>query len=71
MRFMAGSFLPGSIRSESERTYVDSMARVRALSDIIVPAHDFRIPTRMPQDWFDVPASTENDLTRVTGSAAE
>ena len=44
MRFLAGSFLPGAIRSESERIYVESMARVRAASDIVVPAHDFRIP---------------------------
>jgi N-acyl homoserine lactone hydrolase len=63
MRFMAGSFLPGPIRSESERTYVDSMAKVKAIADIVVPAHDFRIPRHLPSEWFDVPASTEGDLT--------
>lgn len=71
MRFLAGSFLPGTIRSESERTYVDSMARVKAASDIVVPAHDFRIPQIMPRDWFDVPASIEDDLTRAPQQAAE
>lgn len=65
MRFMAGSFLPGLIRSESERTYQDSMARVRAASDIVVPAHDFRIPGHMPAEWFDVPESTAGDLSHA------
>ena len=64
MRFMAGSFLPGPIRTEAERTYVGSMAKVRAASDIVVPAHDFRVPKVMPHDWFDVPDSTDGDLAR-------
>lgn len=55
MRFMAGSFLPGAIRTESERCYQDSMARVLAEADIIVPAHDPRIPRHMPSDWFELP----------------
>jgi glyoxylase-like metal-dependent hydrolase (beta-lactamase superfamily II) len=70
MRFMAGGFLPGTIRSESERTYVESMARVKAASDIVVPAHDFRVPMLMPRDWFDVPDSVEGDLTHVPPAAA-
>ncbi|MGE0502032.1 MAG: N-acyl homoserine lactonase family protein [Rhizobiaceae bacterium] len=65
MRFMAGGFLPGSIRSESEPTYVGSMAKVKAASDIVVPAHDFRIPKVMPRDWFEGPSSIEDDLTYV------
>jgi glyoxylase-like metal-dependent hydrolase (beta-lactamase superfamily II) len=65
MHFMAGSFLPGAIRSESERTYVSSMAKVKAVADIVVPAHDFRIPRHMPQDWFELPDSTEGDLGHV------
>jgi N-acyl homoserine lactone hydrolase len=71
MRFLAGAFLPGPIRSESERAYVDSMSRVKAASDIVVPAHDFRIPAHMPRDWFDVPDSTEGDLSHATRKAAE
>jgi N-acyl homoserine lactone hydrolase len=71
MRFLSGGFLPGSIRSESERTYVESMARVKATSDIVVPAHDFRIPVRMPQHWFDVPDSTAGDLSQAPRKAAE
>jgi N-acyl homoserine lactone hydrolase len=69
MRFMAGSFMPGSIRSESERDYVESMARIKAASDIVVPAHDFRIPKRMPRDWFDIPESVEGDLAHVPYAA--
>lgn len=64
MRFLADTFLPGSIRSESEPTYVASMARVKAQSDIVVPAHDFRIPAQMPRDWFAGPSSIDDDLTR-------
>jgi glyoxylase-like metal-dependent hydrolase (beta-lactamase superfamily II) len=69
MRFMTGSYLPGSIRSESERTYVASMAKVKAMADIVVPAHDFRIPRHMPHDWFEVPESTEGDLAHSPRSA--
>jgi N-acyl homoserine lactone hydrolase len=70
MRFMAGNFLPGAIRSESERVYVASMQRVRDAADIVVPAHDFRVPSHMPHDWFDVPASTEGDLAHAPLRAA-
>lgn len=65
MRYLSGTFLPGSIRSESERDYVASMEKVRAAADIVVPAHDFRIPVHMPVDWFDVPASIADDLTHT------
>lgn len=65
MRFLAGGFLPGLIRSESERDYLASMEKVRALADIVVPAHDFRIPSSMPCDWWDGPASIEDDLTHA------
>jgi N-acyl homoserine lactone hydrolase len=65
MRFMAGTFLPGPIRSESERDYIASMARIMAAADIVVPAHDFRIPKHMPSEWFEIPASTEGDLGRA------
>lgn len=55
LRFMAGSFLPGAIRSEGEGVYQASMARVLAEADIVVPAHDFRIPARLPEEWFAIP----------------
>ena len=55
MRYLGGDFLPGMIRSESERTYQDSMRRVLARADIVVPAHDTRIPREMPAEWFDKP----------------
>lgn len=62
MRFMAGAFLPSSIRSESERDFTASMRRVLDHADIVVPAHDFRIPKRMPEEWFACPDSTQGDL---------
>ncbi|MBI1775134.1 MAG: MBL fold metallo-hydrolase [Proteobacteria bacterium] len=65
MRFLTGTFLPPSIRSESERMTIASMQKVLDASDVIVPAHDFRIPRHMPEEWFDVPDSTEGDLKHV------
>jgi N-acyl homoserine lactone hydrolase len=52
---LRGSFRPGSIRSESEMVYSGSMARVLARADIVVPAHDDRIPRTMPDQWWTVP----------------
>ena len=66
MRYLAGTYLPGAIRSESERTYQASMEKVRAAAEIVVPAHDFRIPQSLPRDWFDIPESTGGDLSRQT-----
>lgn len=65
MRFMAGSFLPSPIRSEGEREFVAAMRRVLDHADIVVPAHDFRIPKRMPAEWFAIPESTAGDLALV------
>jgi glyoxylase-like metal-dependent hydrolase (beta-lactamase superfamily II) len=62
MRFMAGAFLPGSIRSESERQWSAMMQRILDHADIVVPAHDFRIPKRMPEEWFAIPESNDGDL---------
>jgi N-acyl homoserine lactone hydrolase len=62
-RYLAGDFLPGSIRSESERDWHAAMRRVLDHADIVVPAHDFRIPKRMPEEWFAIPDSTEGDLS--------
>lgn len=62
MRFMAGAFLPSAIRSESERDFTASMRRVLDHADIVVPAHDFRIPKRMPEEWFAIPDGTAGDL---------
>lgn len=62
MRFMAGAFLPSSIRTESERDFTASMRRVLDHADIVVPAHDFRVPRRIPEEWFACPDSTAGDL---------
>jgi glyoxylase-like metal-dependent hydrolase (beta-lactamase superfamily II) len=55
MNYLADSFLPGGIRSESERVYQDSMRRVMNAADIVIPSHDTRIPLHVPKEWFDLP----------------
>lgn len=70
MRFLTGGVLPSAIRSESERICTASMERIKAAADIIIPAHDFRIPRHMPDEWFDLPVSTEGDLRYVPPRAA-
>ncbi|MFT3965526.1 MAG: N-acyl homoserine lactonase family protein [Sphingobium sp.] len=64
-RSLAGAFLTGNIRSEGERVWQRAMQRVLDSSDIVVPAHDFRIPRRIPDEWFAIPDSTEGDLAHV------
>ena len=64
-RSLTGAFLTGNIRSESERTWQAAMQRVLDNSDIVVPAHDFRIPVQMPDQWFAIPASTAGDLAHL------
>ncbi len=64
-RSLTGSFLTGNIRSESERDWQAAMHRVLANADIVVPAHDFRIPMHVPEQWFVVPTSTDGDLAHV------
>lgn len=70
-RSLSGAFLTGNIRSESERDWQKAMARVLAYSDIVVPAHDFRIPVTIPDQWFAIPESTDGDLAHVPPSQAE
>lgn len=64
-RSLADAFLTGNIRSESERTWQKAMARVVAESDIVIPAHDFRVPTSVPEQWFAIPDSNDGDLAHV------
>ena len=70
MRFMTGSFLPSPIRSEGERAFVAAMQRVIDHTDIVIPAHDFRIPKHMPDEWFAIPDSTAGDLAHVPPDAS-
>jgi hypothetical protein len=35
------------------------MQRVMQAADIVVPAHDWRIPRQMPRDWFAVPPAAD------------
>lgn len=55
VRYLANDFLPGAIRSEGERAYGDSMRRILSRADIVVPAHDARIPRTIPEEWFEKP----------------
>ena len=41
------------------------MQHVVDISDIVIPAHDFRIPMRVPEQWYAIPDSTEGDLAHV------
>lgn len=64
-RSLSDAFLTGNIRSGSEREWQASMRRVLENADIVVPAHDFRIPVNIPEQWFAVPDSTDSDLAHV------
>ena len=64
-RSLSDSFITGNIRSESERVWQAAMRRVMDNSDIVIPAHDFRIPRRIPDEWFAIPESVDNDLAYV------
>jgi len=59
MRYLADTFLPSGIRSEDERTYLRSMQRAKDASDIVIPAHDTRIPLHVPQQWFELPPESQ------------
>ena len=61
-RSLTGAYLTGNIRSESERDWQRAMRRVQDNSDIVIPAHDFRIPRNIPDEWFAIPDSTDGDL---------
>lgn len=60
-----GDFLTGNIRSESERCWQASMRRCFDEADIVVPAHDFRIPMHISEDWWAIPESTAGDLAHT------
>lgn len=68
-RSLSDAFLTGNIRSESERVWQAAMRRVKENSDIVIPAHDFRIPKSIPDQWFAIPESTDGDLAHVPPSS--
>ena len=70
-RSLSDAFVTGNIRSESERDWQAAMRRVKDSCDIVIPAHDFRIPMRVPDDWWEVPSSVEDDLAHVPPVQAE
>ena len=69
LNYLADAFLPGLIRSEGERVYLESMWRARNAADIVVPAHDTRIPMRMPRDWFDLPTTDQPEPPLIARAA--
>ena len=64
-RSLSDVFITGNVRSGSEREWQAAMRRVLDHADIVVPAHDFRIPMHIPEQWFAVPESTDSDLAHV------
>lgn len=62
MRYLSDTFLAGNLRSGSEEEWCAAMRRVLDHADIVVPAHDFRIPKRMPEEWFAIPESNDRDI---------
>ena len=54
-----------------EREWQAAMRRVLDHADIVVPAHDFRIPVNIPEQWFAVPESLDGDLAHVPPAEAE
>jgi N-acyl homoserine lactone hydrolase len=62
-RFLSDTFLPGDIRSSTEFEWVAAMQRVLDHADIVVPAHDSRIPMRIPEDWWAIPDGFDNDIS--------
>ena len=34
-------------------------------TDIVVPAHDWRIPMRLPEQWFAIPDSMDGDISHL------
>jgi len=61
-RYLSDTFLAGGLRSSTEEEWCAAMRRVLDHADIVVPAHDFRIPKRMPEQWFAVPESNDGDI---------
>ncbi len=70
MRYLSDTFLAGPIRSESERDWCAAMRKVLDNADIVVPAHDFRIPMHMPEDWWAVPESNDGDIAHLSPEGA-
>jgi glyoxylase-like metal-dependent hydrolase (beta-lactamase superfamily II) len=73
LNYLADTFLPSGIRSESERTYLDGMRRAKEAADILIPAHDTRIPLHVPHEWFELPPASQPEppLIRLGEPAAE
>ena len=62
MRYLSDTFLVGALRSSTEAEWCAAMRTVLDNADIVIPAHDFRIPKMVPEEWFDVPESNEGDI---------
>jgi N-acyl homoserine lactone hydrolase len=63
LRFLSDTYLPSPIRVTGEVDYQNAMRRIVESSDIVVPAHDSRIPMNIPEDWWAIPESTDGDIS--------
>jgi hypothetical protein len=70
LNYLADSFLPSGIRSETERTYLESMRRAKDASDILIPAHDTRIPMHVPDEWYELPSADRPEPPLISLDAA-
>jgi N-acyl homoserine lactone hydrolase len=70
-RYLADTFMPSPICSEGERVFIAGMARIKANADIVVPAHDSRIPKHIPAEWFEIPESTAGDIGHTPPAATQ
>jgi len=48
------------------------MRRTMDAADIIIPAHDTRIPLEVPRDWFELPPESQPEppLLPIAGSTS-
>ncbi len=55
LAFLKGTYNPDPLLSCGQRTYIQSMERIASVSDIVIPTHDWRIPRRIPEQWWSSP----------------
>ncbi|MDO8491968.1 MAG: N-acyl homoserine lactonase family protein [Dehalococcoidia bacterium] len=53
--FLKDTYNPDPLLAGTQRTYIQSMERIAGMADIVVPTHDWRIPRRIPEQWWFSP----------------
>ncbi|MDR7076066.1 glyoxylase-like metal-dependent hydrolase (beta-lactamase superfamily II) [Neobacillus niacini] len=61
-RFLEGSYLPNTIHTENVMNYINTMEKFMKSVDIVIPAHDDRIPVHMPEQWWGKPSMSKDPL---------